>query len=337
MTTTAITKIIGRLAPSPTGFLHLGNAWAFFLAWLGARSRAGELILRMEDIDPLRSRPEYATAIMRDLQWLGLDWDGEVYFQSQRLAAYERAIADFADKGLIYPCYCTRKELRELASAPQMALPGGQQQGGRGGGLDGAGDLGAPYSGVCRTLSQADRARLEAQGRRPCLRLLYSPQDVSITDLVQGECVFKSEDSGGDFALRRSDGVFAYQLAVCVDDAAMGITQVVRGCDILASTPRQIYLLGLLDGGIPQYAHVPLLLDQQGERLAKRHNSLRLETLRANGVAPEQIIGWLAWLAGLQDNTRPARPSEFLAGFASSPLPRENILLDGEILPAFIT
>ena len=137
--------------------------------------------------------------------------------------------------------------------------------------------------------------------------------------------------------MRRSDGVFAYQLAVCVDDAAMGITQVVRGCDILASTPRQIYLLGLLDGGIPQYAHVPLLLDQQGERLAKRHNSLRLETLRANGVAPEQIIGWLAWLAGLQDNIRPARPSEFLAGFAFSSLPRENILLDGEILPAFIT
>ncbi len=334
-TMTTPSKIIGRLAPSPTGFLHLGNAWAFFLSWLGTRSRAGELILRMEDIDPLRSRPEYATAIMRDLHWLGLDWDGEAIFQSHRLAAYERAIAEFTAKDLVYPCYCTRKELRELASAPHMASLGAQQRA-QGGGVNGVGDLGAPYSGVCRTLSQADRARLEAQGRRPCLRLLYPPLDAGITDLVQGEYIFKDGDSGGDFALRRSDGVFAYQLAVCVDDAAMGINQVVRGCDILASTPRQMYLLGILGGDIPQYAHVSLLLDHQGERLAKRHNSLRLETLRANGVAPEQIIGWLAWLAGLQDSARPARPSEFLAGFAFNRLPRENILLDGEILPAFI-
>ena len=156
----ANSKIIGRLAPSPTGFLHLGNAWSFFLAWLGARSRAGGLVLRMEVIDPVRSRPEYATAIMEDLQWLGLDWDGEAYAQSQRLNLYERAIAGFDARGLVYPCYCTRKELRELASAPHLASPGN--------GEGGAGDLGAPYSGACRNLSQTDRARLEAQGRKPC-------------------------------------------------------------------------------------------------------------------------------------------------------------------------
>ena len=325
---TIYSKVIGRLAPSPTGFLHLGNAWAFFLAWLGARSRAGGLILRMEDIDPVRSRSEYATAIMEDLRWLGLDWDGEVYVQSQRLDLYARAIAGLEAKGLVYPCYCTRKELRELASAPHMALSVGQ-----GGGV---GDLGAPYSGACRNLTLADRARLEAQGRRPCLRLEHPAQDMHIVDLVQGECGFKGEESGGDFALRRSDGVFAYQLAVSVDDAAMGVNQVVRGCDILASTPRQIYLLGLLGGDVPEYAHVPLLLDAEGERLAKRHNSLRLTTLRESGVAPEQVIGWLAWLAGLQDIARPAKPSEFLSAFDFSRLPKENIILGRETLPDFI-
>lgn len=329
MTMTTNSKTIGRLAPSPTGFLHLGNAWAFFLAWLGARSRAGGLVLRMEDIDPVRSRPEYATAIMEDLRWLGLDWDGEVYAQSQRLALYEQAIAGLEARGLVYPCYCTRKELRELASAPHMPSPGGQ-----GGGV---GDLGAPYSGACRNLSLADKAQLEAQGRKPCLRLEYPARDVRIIDLVQGECGFKSEESGGDFALRRSDGVFAYQLAVSVDDVAMNISQVVRGCDILASTPRQMYLFGLLGGVAPEYAHVPLLLDAEGERLAKRHNSLRLAALRGNGVAPERIIGWLAWLAGLQDSARPAKPSEFLSNFDFSRLPKENIILDKEVLPAFIS
>ena len=225
-------KIIGRLAPSPTGFLHLGNAWAFFLAWLGARSRGGRLILRLEDIDPVRSRPEYAAAIMEDLQWLGLDWDGDTYVQSRRLHLYEQAIAELKAKGLVYPCYCTRKELRELASAPHLPSAGGQGEG--------VGDVGAPYPGACRNLSATERAALETQGRKSCLRLEYLARDVRINDLALGECEFKSSDSGGDFALRRSDGVFAYQLAVSVDDANMGITQVVRGGDILASTPRQL-------------------------------------------------------------------------------------------------
>ena len=323
---TANSKPRGRLAPSPTGFLHLGNAWAFFLAWIGARSRGGELILRMEDIDPLRSKGEYARGIMRDLDWLGLDWDGEVYAQSARLDLYARAVAEFTAKGLGYPCYCTRKELRELASAPHLGV-----------GNDGVGDLGATYPGTCRDLTEEERAGLEKQGRRACIRLRYPARDMEIMDLALGRCVFKGENSGGDFALRRSDGVFAYQLAVSVDDAAMGVTQVVRGRDILASTPRQVYLLGLLGGAIPEYAHVPLILDAEGERLAKRHNSLRLATLRERGVPPEAIIGWLASLAGLQDKAMPARASEFLSAFSFSRLPKENIILNGENLPAFIS
>ncbi len=321
-------KICGRLAPSPTGFLHLGNAWAFFLAWLGARSGGGQLILRMEDIDPVRSRGEYAAAIMEDLQWLGLNWDGEVYTQSRRLGLYEQAIAGFAAEDLVYPCYCTRRELRELASAPHLAAPGGQ--------ADGVGDLGAPYSGVCRNLTAAQRAGMEEAGRGSCLRLRYPERDVAIKDLVLGKRVFKGEHSGGDFALRRSDGVFAYQLAVSVDDAAMGVTQVVRGRDILASTPRQLYLLELLHAPRPEYAHLPLILDQEGQRLAKRHNSLRLASLRAKGVSAAQIIGWLAWLAGLQDSARSAKPSEFLPSFSFRRLPQEDILLRGERLPEFI-
>ena len=324
-------KVRGRLAPSPTGFLHLGNAWAFFLAWLGARSRAGELVLRMEDIDPVRSRPEYATAIMQDLAWLGLDWDDEVYTQSQRLDLYEQALAGLAAQGLVYPCYCTRKELRDLASAPHLNSPAGEAA------RNGVGDLGAPYSGACRNLTETKRAELESQGRKPCLRLHYPARDVVFTDLVLGDCVFKGEDSGGDFALRRSDGVWAYQLAVSVDDVALGITQVVRGCDILASTPRQLYLLDLLGGKTPEYAHVPLLLDREGERLAKRHNSLRLATLRENGILADQVIGWLAWLAGLHDSPRPAKPLEFLANFSFNSIPTENILLCGETFPRFIT
>ncbi len=282
--------------------------------------------MRMEDIDPIRSKPEYAAAIMRDLQWLGLNWDGESYVQSARLGVYEQTIAAFAAQGLVYPCYCTRKELRELASAPHMAANDG-----------GAGDLGAPYPGACRNLTAKERAEFEAQGRKPCIRLRYPEQNLEINDLVLGNCVFNGRESGGDFALRRSDGVFAYQLAVSVDDAAMGVTQVVRGKDILASTPRQIYLLQLLGGAIPEYAHVPLILDQEGERLAKRHNSLRLTTLRENGVAADAVIGWLAHLAGLQDNAKAAKASEFLSAFSFSRLPKENIFLRGENLPAFIS
>jgi len=291
----------GRLAPSPTGLLHLGNAWSFLLAWLGVRSHpsgAGRIILRQEDIDPARSRREWMNAIERDLTWLGLDWDGPVFYQSERGEHYEDALSRLSERGLVYPCYCTRKELRELAGAPHGAH-------------DGLGDAGAAYPGTCRHISPEKREEREAQGRRASLRLLCPDGESgreSFTDIVLGPCSFTLTDCGGDFALRRSDGVWSYQLAVVTDDIAMGVTQIVRGEDILLSTPRQLLLWKLLGGTAPTFAHIPLLHDSEGERLAKRHKSLSLSQLREAGKSPEVVVGWLAVLAGLAETAAPVSP-----------------------------
>lgn len=296
--------VTGRFAPSPTGLMHLGNAWSFFLAWLGARASGGRVILRHEDIDPDRSRTEWMDAMERDLSWLGLDWDEgsshglhAPYHQSMCGPLYERALDALKAKGLVYPCYCTRKELRILAGAPHGAS-------------DGLGDAGAAYPGTCRHLTPEQRAQKEAEGRHPALRLLCPDDDVeSFNDLVLGPQNIALKDCGGDFALRRSDGVWAYQLAVVVDDIRMGVTQIVRGEDILLSTPRQLLLYRLLDAIPPTYAHVPLLCDENGERLAKRHHSLSIAALREKGCSPTSIIGFFARLAGLQPEASPVSPS----------------------------
>jgi len=320
------TKPRGRLAPSPTGNLHLGNAFAFLMAWLDVRSQHGTLLLRMEDIDPARSRPDFAVSVVEDLRWLGLDWDegpdrsGPTgpYVQSERFGQYDALLRDFEQRGLIYPCYCTRKELRTLASAPHV------------------GDEGAPYPGTCRNLEAGKRAKLEAEGRRASLRIntdlaqavLGSPGDtVDFHDFVLGPQKIDLRDCGGDFALRRSDGVFAYQLAVAADDAAMGITHVVRGEDLLLSTPRQILLFRLMDRTLPLYAHVPLLHDATGERLAKRHKALELASLRKAGVSPEAVIGYLGFLAGCLDRPQKASPRELLAGFQFAKLTKRTLAL----------
>lgn len=323
----------GRLAPSPTGFLHLGNAWAFLLAWWAARSAGGQVVLRLEDIDPQRSRPEYAAAILEDLRWLGLDWDegplpetgGEgaqfaergpcgPYVQSRCTAFYTEALRRLEALGCLYPCFCTRKELRALAGAPHID------------------DAGAPYPGTCRRLTPAERAARQRAGHRACLRV-HGPDGVmAFDDQLRGLQRLRLEDCGGDFAVQRSDGVVAYQLAVAVDDGRMGINQVVRGRDILPSTPRQIALLRLLGYTIPTYAHVPLLCDADGERLAKRHASLALRSLRAEGVAPERIVGLLAWLAGVNPSRRPLRPVEALRHFHLDALPGDDIRLDAAML-----
>jgi len=319
---TGLRAVRGRLAPSPTGNIHLGNAWAFLLAWLAARAAGGKVVLRMEDIDPERSRPEFAAGIMRDLRWLGLDWDEGPdapgtcgpYEQSRRLAGYAAALERLERAGRIYPCFCTRKELRSLASAPHapsvhapLAPP--------------VADDGSPvYPGTCRGLTPQARQEHLLAGRRPALRLRCDDTAIAFDDLVAGPQRLSLCACGGDFALRRSDGVFAYQLAVVLDDIAMGITQVVRGEDILSSTPRQIFLYQLLNAQPPQYAHLPLVLDAEGERLAKRHQSLTVAALRGQGVCARAIIGYLAWRAGLQDAPRPSAPREFLHGFALSRL-----------------
>jgi glutamyl-tRNA synthetase len=311
---------IGRLAPSPTGLLHLGNAWSFWLAWLDARSVGGRLVLRMEDIDPARSRDEYARAIRHDLAWLGLDWDDEARPQSRRAGAYEQALSFLAAKGLVYPCFCSRKELRSLAGAPQV------------------GDAGAPYRGVCRRLSAEERAAREASGRRKALRLVCpSSRQWSFADRVCGAQTFTLEDCGGDFALCRSDGVYSYQLAVAVDDMELGVTSVVRGEDILCSTPRQLYLYSIFERPAPVYAHLPLVLDHQGVRLAKRHASLSLTGLREAGVRPEVIWGFLASLSGLRETFSPLRAADLLSGFSLEKLSRRTLRLPEEAAMRLLT
>ncbi len=334
--TSHASKVRGRLAPSPTGHLHLGNAWAFLLAWLSARSAdggGGEIVLRMEDIDPDRSRAHDARDIIRDLRWLGLDWDEGPdiggphgpYTQSERLPAYARALASLEASGHVYPCFCTRKELRSLASAPHAPLsPHGL-----------AGDGSPIYPGTCRALSPAERsqrlAQRLAQGRPPCLRLACPDESLAFTDLIAGPQRFSLTDCGGDFALRRSDGVYAYQLAVVLDDIAMGITQIVRGDDILTSTPRQLLLHRLFNAPPPAYAHLPLILDHEGERLAKRHASLTLATLRDQGVSPLAITGYLAHRAKLLPGPQPTHPRELLPHFDLARIPRQAVRLPANI------
>lgn len=309
----------GRLAPSPTGLLHLGNAWSFWMAWLDTRSRNGRLTLRMEDIDPDRAKPAFAQAVRHDLQWLGLTWDEETPPQSARSAAYEKILADLKARGFTYPCYCTRKELRTLAGAPQI------------------GDAGAPYPGVCRNLSVHERQAFEAQGRKSSLRLICPPDEVwQFTDRVAGPLSMTLADCGGDFALRRSDGVYAYQLAVVADDIAAGIDSVVRGGDILSSAPRQLYLYSLLGKTPPQYAHLPLVCDYQGERLAKRHQSLTLAALREAGVRPETILGALFHFGGLSDAFRPLSPGGPIDRFTMQSIPNRPIKLPENPIEYFL-
>ncbi len=317
----------GRLAPSPTGLLHLGNAWAFFMAWLLCRKEQGSLVLRMEDIDPQRSRREFAEAVIQDLHWLGLDWDegpneieptgtggGAPYVQSLRQSVYEQVLRRLDAAGLLYPCFCTRKELRSLAGAPHV------------------GDEGAPYPGTCRELTPQQRELRRAAGRRPALRLRCPEVCIAFTDGIQGAQWMTPSDWGGDFALQRSDGVVAYQLAVAVDDGMMRISQVVRGRDILSSTPRQILLFRLLGFSEPQYLHLPLVCDSEGERLAKRHQGLSLRSLREEGVSAQALLGYLAWKAGLTAEPAPIHPHAFLDRGIVFPgwWKQRDIMLDAE-------
>lgn len=329
--------IKARLAPSPTGHLHLGNAWSFLIAWLACRLENGNIYLRMEDIDPQRSKEEFAQGIVEDLSWLGLDWDIFIDKDNTRHAAlYQSNRYDLYKKNLqiissyVYKCYCTRKELREMAGAPQSSQPleasilqahTSQKSISKNSIHVSMPDIGASYNGQCRYLTEEERVKKEKKSEKFCLRLacpnvkedflpfkkknLNESVDIlnregiySFQDLVLGEQIFSLKECGGDFALKRSDGVWAYQLAVVSDDIDMGINQIVRGNDILMSTPRQLYLYELLGAEIPQYAHIPLLLDEKGDRLAKRHKSLSIARLREKEKTPKNVITYLAHLMG---------------------------------------
>lgn len=283
--------IRGRYAPSPTGALHLGNLRTALLAWLFARCQGGRFVLRVEDLDRPRVHPGATASMLADLRWLGLDWDEgpdmggpyAPYMQSERWELYEICLQRLRAAGLVYPCYCSRAEIARIASAPH-------------------GSEGPRYPGTCRNLSEIQRRQHESAGRRPSLRF-HVPDErvVTFNDLVAGSNSQQVQQSVGDFILRRSDGIFAYQFAVVVDDGLMRINQVVRGADLLASTARQVLLFEALGVPVPTFAHVPLWLDSTGQRLSKRDQSAGLEPLRAGGATPEQIIGQLATSCGLAE------------------------------------
>ncbi|MFI3270774.1 MAG: tRNA glutamyl-Q(34) synthetase GluQRS [Pseudomonadota bacterium] len=341
------------MAPSPTGYMHLGNAWSFLMAWLSVRQKNGTMVLRMEDIDPDRAKPHYMDALIQDLTWLGLDWDEgpaegfssstasqnnefcsaiqqnssphAPYVQSQCSELYIAVLNYLASHGHSYPCFCTRKELRAMAGAPHLGEA-------------------CVYTGTCRHLTLAEQEERMAQGRKACIRLRCPDETIAFVDGRCGAQHISLTDCGGDFAIRRSDGVFAYQLAVVIDDMRMGITEIVRGDDLLHCTPRQIFLQSLLGQAgheldflppsnnsdqvsIPSYVHIPLLLDVEGERFAKRHASLTIQSLREAGIPASCVLGYLAHLAGFIDSYKPLTAYELIPYFDVQRLPKSALRL----------
>ena len=291
--------VTGRFAPSPTGRMHAGNVFAALAAWLVAKSQGGDIVLRIEDLDRERSKPCYIEGIMRDFEYLGLFWDRGPYYQSDREAAYEEAYRDLELRGLLYPCFCTRADLH-AASAPHH----GEKP---------------VYPGTCRHLGDAERAE-RRMSRRPAVRLAVPDEDYALSDAIQGTYRQNLARECGDFLVRRSDGAFAYQLAVVLDDAAEGVTSVVRGVDLLCSTPQQMYLQDLFALEHPVYVHVPLITGDRGRRLSKRDRDADMEALTARFGSPEAIIGYIAGITGLADSCEPTTPEELLARFTFEPL-----------------
>jgi glutamyl-tRNA synthetase len=290
----------GRYAPSPSGPLHLGNLRTALLAWLFARSANARFLVRIEDLDRGRSRPEHEAGQLADLAAIGLDWDGEVVRQSERLALYDAAIARLDT----YPCFCTRAEIREASSAPHGAV--------------------ALYPGTCRHLTAAQRARHEAAGRRPALRL-RAPAGLRIAfvDRVRG----RYEGPVDDLVVRRNDGVAAYNLAVVVDDADQGVGEVVRGADLIDATPGQLHLQAVLGLPAPAYAHVPLVLAPDRVRLAKRHGAVTLADRAARGESPGDVRAKLLASVGLPGDLDAAR-----AALDPGALPSEPTVLTDEAI-----
>ena len=290
----------GRFAPSPTGTLHLGNLRTALLAWLFARSAGGRFLVRMEDLDTGRVRRAFEDEQLADLAALGLDWDGPVVRQSERIALYEEALDALGAQGLLYECWCTRREIREAASAPHGDLPGGA------------------YPGTCLRLTAAERAERRAAGRPPALRVRAGAARVTFEDRLAGPV-------GGvvdDFVVRRNDGAFAYNLAVVVDDAAQGVGEVVRGADLLDSTPRQLWLGARLGLRAPRHAHVPLVLGPDGERLAKRHGAVTLADRAALGQGAADVRGELAASVGLAEPGEVVTARALVSRFDPDRLPR---------------
>ncbi len=300
----------GRLAPSPTGGLHLGHARTFLVAWLSARSQGGRLIYRVEDLDASRARTEAIIEAQVDLRWLGFDWDegpdvggpARPYVQSERMAAYRASLERLKASELVYPCTCTRADIARASSAPH------------------AEEEGPNYPGTCAHRSAGDA---ETLGDRPyAWRFRVPPGLVYWSDRVRGAMSLDPSRLGGDFLLDRPGVGPSYQLAVVHDDAAMGVTEVIRGDDLIPSTPRQILLYRALGWSPPEFGHIPLAEGPDGRRLAKRDGSLKLATIRQSGVDPARLVGWLARSCGWSDRVEPSKPSAWLARFDLAALPK---------------
>ena len=299
-------RVTGRFAPTPSGRLHLGNLLCAMLAYLSARSQDGRFLLRIEDLDVPRCPRRLSIQAIEDLAWFGFRWDEEPLWQSERTAVYEAHLKRLQEKGLVYPCFCTRAQLHASA-APNL------------------GDTQYVYSGTCAHLTDEEVREL-SQVRRPAMRLRVPEETLSFADGLYG---WQSENLArdcGDFILRRSDGLFGYQLAVVADDALSGVNEVVRGRDILTATPRQIYLLRELGYPVPRYIHIPLLMDADGRRLAKRDRDLDLTAL-SRRFTPEELLGMLAFSAGILDEARPVTLEGLIPLFDWKKVRREDMRL----------
>lgn len=298
-------KPVGRFAPTPSGRMHLGNVFAALIAWLSVRSRDGEMVLRMEDLDTQRTSAEFAETLRDDLRWLGLTWDRETPAQSQRSAVYDKYFEILREKGLLYPCYCTRSQLHSV-NAPHLS--------------DGT----YVYPGTCRNLTEGERAAFH---RAPAWRVVVPDRVWMVEDKIQGTYRCNLATECGDMVVRRADGVYVYQLAVTVDDGEAGVTEVVRGMDLLSSAPRQMYLQELFGFPHPEYAHVPMLLAPDGRRLSKRDRDLDLGILRQR-LTREELLGVLAFAAGLIDQEVSVSLKELTKEFSWKKLSGDHIFLD---------
>ncbi|MGI5865371.1 MAG: tRNA glutamyl-Q(34) synthetase GluQRS [Myxococcales bacterium] len=322
MATSTTTHIRGRYAPSPTGDLHIGNARTALLAWLHVRSLGGTFVMRIEDLDRPRCVAGGSAGILEDLRWLGLDWDEGPdvggargpYLQSERTAIYDEALEKLAAAGLTFDCYCSRADFAAAASAPH-----------------GPADDGPRYPGTCRHLTDEAAAAKRAAGRKPSKRLRVEPGACSFEDGVAGRVAVDLSQSVGDFVVRRADGIHAYQLAAAVDDGLMGITHVLRGDDLLTSTPRQLHIIEALGLRAPRYAHVPLLFGPDGKRLSKRNGDTTVRWFREQGVRPERLVAELARSCGLTTE-REIDARSLVASFDLAHIAREARPFDPDAL-----
>ncbi len=307
-------RIVGRLAPSPTGIQHVGNARTYLVAWLSARKQNGRVILRIEDIDSPRIKPGAAESVCEDLRWLGLDWDVGPIVQTTRLPFFEAALERLKADERVYPCTCTRGDIERAASAPHLEHEG------------------PVYPGTCAHRRAADANAL--MDRPFAWRMRVGDETITYEDGFQGVVTIKLSELGGDFVVWKSAGTPAYQLAVVVDDAEQGVTEVIRGDDLIPSTPRQIVLYRALELTPPRFTHVPLVVGPDGRRLAKRHGDARLSSLRAVGVSRETLLGLLAWSCGWLERIEPIDLDELLGRFDLSTIPKTPFVLTPALLAA---